>query len=149
MTDGDGSPECINRNVIQFSVPKITDEIARSEYAGTVALIDHFTHFEIHVDTHPNEEAELWQLAHDAVFAGLNKAGKTIGYKNNTPVPAIVCPAHLTTPHPAVVDKTVWKCSKFRREFGTVCKDTIPWMTTCNTHSESVCDVLHIYTYIT
>ena len=139
VTDRDGSPECINRNVIQFSVPKITDGIAHSEYAGTVSLIDHFTHFEIHVVTHPNEEAELWQLAHDAVFAGLKEAGKTIGYKNNTPIPAIVCPAHPATPHPAVVDKTVWKCSKFR-EFGTVCKDTIPWMTPCSTHSES--DVL-------
>ena len=78
----------------------------------------------------------MWQLAHDAVFAGLKKAGKTIGYKNNTPITAIVCPAHLATPHPAVVDKTVWKCSKVPHKFGTVCKDTIPWMAPCNTHSE-------------
>ena len=69
-----GTPECLNRNVIKFSVPDI---------AGTVSLVDHFTHFEIHVKTHPKKTAELWQLAHDAVFAGLKKAGKTIGYKEN------------------------------------------------------------------
>ena len=147
VTDGEGSPECINRNVIQFSVPKITDGIARFEYAGTVALIDHFTHFEIHVDTHPNEEAELWGLAHDAVFAGLKKAGKTIGYKNNTPIPAIVCPAHLTTPHPAVVDKAVWKCSQVCHKFGTVCKEAIPWMAPSNTHSESVISI-HVHVHM-
>ena len=123
-----GTPECLNRNVIEFTV---------SEYAGTVSLIDHFTHFEIHVHTHPKKAAQLWKLAHDAVFAGLKKAGKTLGYTNNTPVPAIVCPAHPATPHPATVDvDCVWKCSKMSREFGDVAQDTIPWLTVCNTHSE-------------
>ncbi|CAI8033472.1 hypothetical protein GBAR_LOCUS18875, partial [Geodia barretti] len=50
---------------------------------GTVSLIDHFTHFELHLCTHPKKAAQLWKLAHDAVFAGLKKAGKTIGYTNN------------------------------------------------------------------
>ena len=123
-----GTPECLNRNVIEFTV---------SEYAGTVSLIDHFTHFEIHVHTHPKKAAQLWKLAHDAVFAGLKKAGKTLGYTNNTPVPAIVCPAHPSTPHPATVDvDCVWKCSKMSRKFGDVAQDTIPWWTVCNTHSE-------------
>ena len=124
----EGTPECLNRNVIEFTV---------SEYAGTVSLIDHFTHFEIHVHTHPKKAAQLWKLAHDAVFAGLKKAGKTLGYTNNTPVPAIVCPAHPATPHPATVDvDCVWKCSKMSRKFGDVAQDTIPWLTVCNTHSE-------------
>ena len=123
-----GTPKCLNRNVIQFTV---------SEYAGTVSLIDHFTHFEIHVHTHPKKAAQLWKLAHDAVFAGLKKAGKTLGYTDSTPVPAIVCPAHPATPHPATVDvDCVWKCSKMSHEFGDVIEGTIPWFTICNTHCE-------------
>ena len=124
-----GTPECLNRNVIQFTIPKVT---------GTVSLIDHFTHFEIHIHTVPKKVAQLWKLAHEAVFAGLKKAGKTLGYTNNTPVPAIVCPAHPITPHPATVDDDVWTCSQMAQNFGTVAEGTIPWLTVCNTHSECI-----------
>ena len=122
-----GAPECLRRNVIEFSV---------SDYAGSVSLVDHFTHFELHLHTHPKKAPQLWKLAHDAVFAGLKKAGETIGYTNNTPVPAIVCPAHPhpAKPHPATVDKDkVWTCSKDSRKFGDVIEDSIPWMTACAT----------------
>ena len=120
-----GAPKCLHRNVIKFTIPKCT---------GAISLIDHFTHFELHVRTLPEKAAELWKLAHDAVFAGLKKAGKTIGYTNNTPVPAIVCPAHHphpAKPHSATVDKDikVWTCSKDPEEYGYVAKDTIPWTT--------------------
>ena len=124
-----GTPECLNRNVIQFAIPKVT---------GTISLIDHFTHFEIHIHTVPKKVAQLWKLAHDAVFAGLQKAGKTLGYTNNTPVPAIVCPAHPATPHPATVDDDAWSCSKMAQNFGTVTEGTIPWLAVCNTHSECI-----------
>ena len=153
VTNEAGTPECLKRNVVQFSVPKVTDGTTRSDFAGTVLLIDHFTHFEIHVDTHKTEEAELWQLAHDAVFAGLKKAGKTIGYKNNIPVPAIVCPgcpkrggrpAHSNCPpHPAIVENGVWKCSGY---FGDVPAD-IPWLTYCTIQSEPFCMYLVHHTY--
>ena len=122
-----GTPTCLNRNVIQFTIPKMT---------GAVSLIDHFTHFEIHVHTHPKKAAKLWKLAHDAVFAGLKKAGNILGYTNNTPVPAIVCPAHPTTPHPATVEDDVWTCAKLSLEFGDVVEGAIPWLTVCNTHGE-------------
>ena len=122
-----GTPTCLNRNVIQFTIPKMT---------GAVSLIDHFTHFEIHIHTHPKKAAQLWKLAHDAVFAGLKKTGKILGYTNNTPVPAIVCPAHPTTPHPATVEDDVWTCAKLSLEFGDVVEGAIPWLTVCNTHSE-------------
>ena len=124
-----GTPECLNRNVIKFSV---------HGFPGAVSLIDHFTHFEIHVRTHPKKAAQLWKLAHDAVFAGLKKAGKTLGYANNTPVPAIVCPAHPATPHPAMVDSDlVWLCTTEEEEFGDVIEDTIPWWTVCKMEGES------------
>ena len=123
-----GSPKCLNRNVVQFTIPKMT---------GTVSLIDHFTHFEIHIHTLPKKTAKLWQLAHDAVFAGLKKAGKTIGYKDNIPGPAIVCPAHPAMPHPATVDKdAAWTCSVTPQDFGELAEGAIPWMSICNIHSE-------------
>ena len=120
-----GAPECLHRNVIKFTIPN---------YTGTISLIDHFTHFELHLRTHCKKAPQLWELAHDAVFAGLKKAGKTIGCTDNTPVPAIVCPAHPhpAKPHPATVDKDkVWTCSKDPGKYGDVAEDTIPWMTVC------------------
>ena len=127
-----GTPTCLNRNVIQFTVPKV---------AGKVSLIDQFTHFEIHVHTHPKKTAQMWQLVHDTVFAGMKEAKKTLGYVNNTPVPAIVCPAHPATPHPATIDgDLVWTCSKGSGEFGDIAEGSLPWWTICNTHSEFVCE---------
>ena len=125
-----GNPICLHRNVIEFSIPNM---------AGSISLIDHFTHFEIHVCTHPKKAAELWKLAHDGVFAGMKKAGKTIGYIDNTPVSAMVCPTHSATPHPATVDssKCVWTCSETSKIFGDVPpEDTIPWLPVCDTHGE-------------
>ena len=125
-----GNPVCLHRNVIKFMIPTM---------AGSISLIDHFTHFEVHVHTHPKKAAELWKLAHDGVFAGMKKAGKTIGYIDNTPVSAMVCPAHSATPHAATVDssKCVWTCSETSEEFGDVPpEDTIPWLPGCDTHSE-------------
>ena len=127
VQDEAGTPECLNRNVIQFTIPKMM---------GTVSLIDHFTHFEIHIHTLPKKAVQLWKVAHDAVFAGLKKSGKTLGYTNNTPVPAIVCPAHPTTPHPATVQEGGWKCSKMAHIFGSIAEDSIPWWSVCSTHSE-------------
>ena len=117
-------PECLTRNVILFTV---------SDFPGAVTLIDHFTHFEIHVETHPKKAAWLWQLAQQAVFTGLKRASETLGYTNNTPVPAIVCPAtcptHPATPHPATIDKDlVWKCSKQAQSYGDVAPGYIPWL---------------------
>ena len=134
VQDEAGTPECLNRNVIQFTIPNVM---------GTVSLIDHFTHFEIHIHTLPKKAAELWKVAHNAVFAGLKKAGKTLGYTNNTPVPAIVCPAHLATPHPATVEEGGWKCSKMAHIFGSISEDTIPWWSVCSTHSE--CMYTHVH----
>ena len=134
VQDEAGTPECLNRNVIQFTIPNVM---------GTVSLIDQFTHFEIHIHTLPKKAVQLWKVAHDAVFAGLKKAGKTLGYTNNTPVPAIVCPAHLATPHPATVKEGGWTCSKMAHIFGSISEDTIPWWSVCSTHSE--CMYTHVH----
>ena len=116
----EGTPECLHRNVIQFTIPKM---------AGAISLIDHFTHFEIHACTLPKKTAQLWKVVHDAVFTGMKKAGKTLGYTNNTPVPAIVCPAHPDEPHPATVDEdAAWSCSVTPQHFGQLEECTIPWL---------------------
>ena len=116
----EGTPECLHRNVIQFTIPKM---------AGTISLIDHFTHFEIHAYTLPKKTAQLWKVVHGAVFTGMKKAGKTLGYTNNTPVPAIVCPAHPDEPHPATVDEdAAWSCSVTPQHFGQLEECTIPWL---------------------
>ena len=139
VQDEAGTPKCLNRNVIKFSVDR---------FPGAVSLIDHFTHFEIHICTHPKKAVRLWKVAHDAVFAGLKKAGDTLGYTNNTPVSAIVCPAHPTTPHPATVDNDdVWTCSKPSSEYGDVSTSTIPWWTVCSTHSELYMWTIYMYTF--
>ena len=126
-----GTPKCLNRNVIQFTTPTV---------AGTVSLIDQFTHFEIHIETPPTRVHQMWQLVHDTVSAGMKEARKTLGYVNNTPVPAIVCPTHPVPPHPATVeDDGTWTCSVMRHISGVVSEGTIPWRTICNTHSEFMC----------
>ena len=123
-----GTPICLNRNVIQFTNSKV---------AGTISLIDHFTHFEVHIKTPKTRVAQMWRLVHEELFAGMKKAKETLGYKNNTPVAAIVCPAHTATPHPATVeDDGTWTCSVTPQVCDVVSEDTIPWRTICNTHSE-------------
>ena len=123
-----GTPICLNRNVIQFTNSKV---------AGTISLIDHFTHFEVHIKTPKTRVAQMWRLVHDELFAGMKKAKETLGYKKNTPVAAIVCPAHTATPHPATVeDDGTWTCSVTPQVCDVVSEDTIPWRTICNTHSE-------------
>ena len=127
--DEAGAPECLHRNVIRFIIPKCT---------GTISLIDHFTHFELHIQTLPKKAGELWKLTHDAVFAGLKKAGETIGYIDNTPILAILCPAHHhypAKPHPATLGKdNVWTCSLTPKVFGELEKEnSIPWLSLCTT----------------
>ena len=121
----------IMSRVMKFTIPK---------YTGTISLIDHFTHFELHLHTLPKKAPELWKLAHGAVFAGLKKAGKAIGYTNNTPVPAIVCPGHPhpAKPHPATVDKdNAWTCSLTPQDFGKLKKEElIPWLPLVTTPCE-------------
>ena len=129
-----GTPICLNRNVIQFTTPNV---------AGTVSLIDHFTHFEVHIDTPPTKVTQMWKLVQDKVFAGMEEARKTLGYKNNAPVPAMVCPAHPATPHPATVeDDGTWTCSVTPQKCAVVSEGTIPWRSICNTHSE-LCEHAH------
>ena len=78
--------------------------------------------------TQPTKEVELWKLVKGSVFAGLKKASKILGYADNFKA-AIICPKHLSTPHPAVIDEEgVWICSSDNAIFGTVKHKTISWL---------------------
>ena len=113
-----GAPDCLNRNVIRFTIPG---------YAGTISFIDQYTHFELHVKTLKKKEYQLWRLAHEAVLSGLKAVANTIGYRGSVPVAAIPCPAHDHL-HPATVDDdNVWICSETPdTDYGELEDDRIP-----------------------
>ena len=114
-------PACLYRNCIQFQV---------SGYGGFVMLIDRYTYFEVHIRTSPKKLLELWQLVRCALFSGLESVSITLGYSNNKPSPAILCPIHTETSHPAPVRDGEWICSSDCNEFGDVAllRDSVPWL---------------------
>ena len=119
LKDNSGTPVCLERNIMKFKV---------ATFAGSVTLIDCFTHFEVHVQTQPTKEVELWKLVKCSVFAGLRKGSEVLGYTDNFKA-AIICPNHLLTPHPAVIDEDgEWICSNDNEIFGTVEPKTISWL---------------------
>ena len=116
----DDHPACLYRNCIQFQV---------SDYAGFVMLIDRYTYFEVHVRTSQRKLHELWQHVRCAIFSGLQSVSMTLGYSNNKPSPAILCPVHTESSHPAPVRDGEWICSTDSARFGDVAdlKDCIPY----------------------
>ena len=107
----DNRPACLYRNCIQFQV---------SGYGGFVMLIDRYTCFEVHVHTSSRKLLELWQHVRCAVFNGIESVLITLGYSNNKPSPAIICPAHTEISHPAPIRDDEWICSSDCGEFGEV-----------------------------
>ena len=116
-----GEPMCLMRNIATFQVPEIP---------GTVTVIDHFKHFEVHVSTAPSFVQELWSHVKAAVFAGLDKASDTIGYVTGKPQPAMLCPAHPLDEHLATVDekKLLWSCTDDPDAYGDICTENIIWI---------------------
>ena len=103
-------PACLYRDCIQFQVP---------EYIGSVTLIDRFDYFEVHVFTSEEEKQELWQHTRNAFFSGINAVCETLGYTNNKPRPAIVCPTtHTGKNHPAYIKNEKWACTSDSYMFG-------------------------------
>ena len=114
-------PACLYRNCIQFEVPK---------FGGFVMLIDRYMYFEVHVRTSRRKLDELWQHVRCAIFHGVESVSVTLGYSNNKPRPAILCPAHTETSHPAPIRDDEWICSSDCNEFGEVAdlEGCIPWL---------------------
>jgi len=121
-----GKPTCLKRNIIAFTV---------GGFPGKVILIEEWTHFEIHLNTRPACEGDLWKLVYKAVFKGLENAAETHHYSNsdNVPCAAIRCPEqchdHPSTPHPATIDlEGNWMCTKSTEWFDQIPTKTIPWL---------------------
>ena len=116
-----GQPMCLMRNIATFQVPGIP---------GTVTVIDQFKHFEVHVNTDPSFEQELWSHVRAAVFAGLKKASDTIGYVTGKPQPVMLCPAHPEEDHLATVDEEtlLWSCTDDPVAYGDICTENIRWI---------------------
>ena len=119
------SPACLYRNCIQFQV---------SDYNGFVLFIDRYTYFEVHVRTSRSKLVEVWRHVRCAVFSGLESVSIRLGYSNNKPSPAILCPSHTTanSSHPAYIRDKEWTCCLDCNEFDSVAslkKELIPcWL---------------------
>ena len=125
-------PKCLYRNCIQFKVPKY----------GTVTLIDRYEYFEVHVYTTKDKMQELWQHARNALFSGIESVCGTLGYSNNKPRPAIICPTHHSDKsHAAYIEDGKWNCTCDDCEFGNLrdLETQFPW---CTVTSESVHDLI-------
>ena len=102
-------PTCMYRNCIQFHVP---------EY-GSVTLMDRYQYFEVHVSTSEEEMQELWQHVRNAIFNGIESVCGVLGYSDNKPRPAIICPtAHTDKAHAAYIWNGKWNCTNDDRVFG-------------------------------
>ena len=104
-------PTCLYRNCIQFYVP---------EY-GSVTLIDRYQYFEVHISNCSSEEEmqELWQHIRIAVFSGIESVCGVLGYSDNKPRPAIICPIpHTDKPHAAYIKNGKWNCTSDMRVCG-------------------------------
>ena len=105
-------PSCLYRDCIQFEVP---------EFPGSVTLIDRYEYFEVHLFTSEANEKELWGHVRKAIFDGIEMVDETLGYSNNKPRPAIVCPrTHTDRQHPAYTQGKEWICTCDSNVFGKV-----------------------------
>ena len=75
------SPACVARNCIEFQLPE----------GYPVALIDSYTHYEVHVFAPGIVCSEVCPQIRNAIFQNLNFATKALHYTNLTPKPAFLC----------------------------------------------------------
>ena len=123
-------PSCLYRDCIQFEVPK---------FPGSVTLIDHYEYFEVHLFTSEAKEKELWRHVRKAIFDGIEMVDETLGYSNNKPRPAIVCPrTHTDRPHPAYVQDKEWICTCDSNVFDKVSNVGVEFHWNSTTHGEFI-----------
>ena len=115
-------PTCLYRDCIKFQVPT---------YAGSITLIDRYEYFEVHVFTSEEEMEELWQHTRNAIFSGITTVRDTLGYSDNKPHPAIICPntTHTDKTHPAYIKNEEWICTSDACVFGKLrdLNTDFPW----------------------
>ena len=106
-------PTCLYRDCIEFHVPDF----------GSVTLVDHFQYFEAHISdtTTKDEEQKLWQHVYQSLFCGIEKISEMLGYSENKPRPAIICPkSHTDKDHTAYIKDRKWNCTSDMKIRGTL-----------------------------
>ena len=106
-------PTCLYRDCIEFHVPDF----------GSVTLVDRFQYFEAHVSdtTSQEEEQELWRHVNRSIFCGIEKISEMLGYSENKPRPAIICPKnHTDKDHTAYIKDGKWNCTSDMKIRGTL-----------------------------
>ena len=127
-------PKCLYRDCIQFHVPDF----------GSVTLVDRFQYFEVHISdtTSEEEKQELWRHVNRSVFCGIEKISEMLGYSNNKPRPAIICPkSHTDKDHTAYIKDGKWNCTSDMGLRGTLAQLDTKFLW-CDESSESVFNVL-------
>ena len=76
-------PECVVRNLIKFKLPH--------GFPGTVALIDSYTHFEVHIAAPEGVCSELCPKIRSEIFQHLAAAADAYHYSDFTPESAFLC----------------------------------------------------------
>ena len=132
-------PTCLYRDCIEFHVPDF----------GSVTLVDRFQYFEAHVSdtTSQEEEQKLWRHVNKSIFFGIEKISEMLGYSNNKPRPAIICPKscmnkdHTDKDHTAYIKEGVWNCTSNMKIRGALAQLDTKFLW-CDESSESVFNIL-------
>ncbi|CAI8047439.1 hypothetical protein GBAR_LOCUS26218 [Geodia barretti] len=135
-------PKCLYRDCIQFHVPDF----------GSVTLVDRFQYFEAHVSdtTSEEEEQKLWQHVGKSIFNGIETVSDMLGYSNNKPRPAIICPkSHSDKAHTAYIKDGKWNCTSDMGVRGTLAElgTVLPWCDeACNQQQSTVSEAAPVTT---
>ena len=117
-----GSPTCLFRNCIKFTVPGFPGSITLFD---NITLFDPFVFFEVHVSAPVRFLPNLCPLVHKAIFTGLERASNILSYSDLKPLPAFICGGGKGSRHPATVGAEqnclicAWdeeSCEEFQKE---------------------------------
>ena len=94
-------PECVVRNLIKFKLPH--------GLPGAVALIDSYTHFEVHIAVPEGVCSELCPKIRNEIFQHLAYAANAYHYSDFTPESAILCESAKSHAEKKVASLPWWK----------------------------------------
>ena len=116
-----GNPLCVSRSCIHFQFPG---------KPASIALVDCFSYFEVHVTMANTMYSKVWPAIREAIFSGLKAAAESLRYNNSTPVPAFLCKCS-SFPHaaiPVIDDEQCYlMCSK-STNYGPLKKQHAVWL---------------------
>ena len=127
VVNPNGAPILVSRNCIKFKLPNAP---------CVVALIDSFSHFELHVNAPPPVFNRICPSIKATILSGMDAACDNLHYNNSKPSVAMFCPhstgaAQVETPtslHAAIVeDYPWWTCTEDANMFGELSTPQMVW----------------------